>query len=197
VRSAISLLSAPSIRSLSGYALAGIGPSVKVRLVVSAAIGGAVAGLPPMSRTAFWPARTVGLQVTVNAAVLLDAATVAGSGLMIVGLTPNGTSVETAISTISSDPLRESAHRVLIEAYLAEGNLAEGRRAYDRYRAIATRELGVEPGRELTSLVRPAPPDRQSLFHSERAVAHAPVASPASSDLTCAISSRTAGSAAG
>jgi DNA-binding SARP family transcriptional activator len=62
--------------------------------------------------------------------------------------------VETAISTVSADPLRESAHRVLIEAYLTEGNLAEGRRAYDRYRAIATRELGVEPGRELTSLVR-------------------------------------------
>ena len=62
--------------------------------------------------------------------------------------------VETAISTVSADPLRESAHRVLIEAHLAEGNLAEGRRAYDRYRAIATRELGVEPGRELTSLAR-------------------------------------------
>jgi DNA-binding SARP family transcriptional activator len=62
--------------------------------------------------------------------------------------------VATAISAVSADPLRESAHRVLIEAHLAEGNLAEGRRAYDRYRAIARRELGVEPGRELTSLIR-------------------------------------------
>ena len=62
--------------------------------------------------------------------------------------------VETAISAVSADPLRESAHRVLIEAYLAEGNLAEGRRAYDRYRVMVRRELGVEPGRELTSLVR-------------------------------------------
>jgi DNA-binding SARP family transcriptional activator len=62
--------------------------------------------------------------------------------------------VETAISAVSADPLRESAHRVLIEAYLAEGNLAEGRRAYDRYRAIVRRELGFEPGRELTSLIR-------------------------------------------
>jgi DNA-binding SARP family transcriptional activator len=61
--------------------------------------------------------------------------------------------VATAISAVSADPLRESAHRVLIEAHLAEGNLAEGRRAYDRYRAIARRELGVEPGRELTSLI--------------------------------------------
>jgi DNA-binding SARP family transcriptional activator len=62
--------------------------------------------------------------------------------------------VATAISAVSADPLRESAHRVLIEAHLAEGNLAEGRRAYDRYRAIARRELGVEPGRGLTSLIR-------------------------------------------
>ena len=62
--------------------------------------------------------------------------------------------VETAISAVSADPLRESAHRVLIEAYLAEGNLVEGRRAYDRYRTIVRRELGVDPGRELTSLVR-------------------------------------------
>jgi DNA-binding SARP family transcriptional activator len=62
--------------------------------------------------------------------------------------------VETAISAVSADPLRESANRVLIEAHLAEGNLAEGRRAYERYRTIARRELGVEPGRELTTLVR-------------------------------------------
>jgi DNA-binding SARP family transcriptional activator len=59
---------------------------------------------------------------------------------------------------VSADPLRESAHRVLIEAHLAEGNLAEGRRAYDRYRAIARRELGVEPGRELASLIRAGAP---------------------------------------
>jgi DNA-binding SARP family transcriptional activator len=66
--------------------------------------------------------------------------------------------VVTAISAVSADPLRESAHRVLIEAHLAEGNLAEGRRAYDRYRAIAWRELGVEPGRELASLIRAGAP---------------------------------------
>jgi DNA-binding SARP family transcriptional activator len=62
--------------------------------------------------------------------------------------------VETAISAVSADPLRESANRVLIEAHLAEGNLAEGIRAYERYRALVRRELGVEPGRELTILVR-------------------------------------------
>src|SRR5579864_6783510 len=62
--------------------------------------------------------------------------------------------VEAAISAVGADPLRESANRVLIEAHLAEGNLVEGRRAYKRYRDLARRELGVEPGKELASLVR-------------------------------------------
>jgi DNA-binding SARP family transcriptional activator len=63
--------------------------------------------------------------------------------------------VEVAISAVSADPLRESANQVLVEAHLAEGNLVEGRRAYERYRDIVRRELGVEPGEQLTGLVRP------------------------------------------
>ena len=66
--------------------------------------------------------------------------------------------IEAAISAVSVDPLRESANRVLIEAHLAEGNLVEGRRTYERYRDIVRRELGVEPGRNLASLVRAGPP---------------------------------------
>jgi DNA-binding SARP family transcriptional activator len=62
--------------------------------------------------------------------------------------------VEAAISAVSADPLRESANKVLIEAHLAEGNLVEGRRAYQRYRDTVRRELGVEPAKELASLVR-------------------------------------------
>ena len=62
--------------------------------------------------------------------------------------------VEVAISAVSADPLRESANRVLIEAHLAEGNLVEGRRAYERYRDIVRRELGVEPGEQLERLVQ-------------------------------------------
>jgi DNA-binding SARP family transcriptional activator len=61
--------------------------------------------------------------------------------------------VEAAISAVGADPLRESANRVLIEAHLAEGNLVEARRAYERYRDIIRRELGAEPGERLTRLV--------------------------------------------
>ena len=62
--------------------------------------------------------------------------------------------VEAAISAVSADPLRESANKALIEAHLAEGNLVEGRRAYQRYRDHVRRELGVEPGKDLANLVR-------------------------------------------
>lgn len=62
--------------------------------------------------------------------------------------------VEAALCAISADPLRESATRALIEAHLAEGNLVDARRAYDRHRAIVRRELGVEPGADLGRLVR-------------------------------------------
>ena len=62
--------------------------------------------------------------------------------------------IDAAISAVSADPLRESANRVLIEAHLAEGNLIEARRAYERYRNSVRRELGVEPGEQLASLAR-------------------------------------------
>jgi DNA-binding SARP family transcriptional activator len=62
--------------------------------------------------------------------------------------------VDAAISAVSADPLRESANRVLIEAYMAEGNLIEARRAYERHRDSVRRELGVEPSEQLANLVR-------------------------------------------
>jgi DNA-binding SARP family transcriptional activator len=83
---------------------------------------------------------------------LLHALEVLSRRLALVGRCAEA--VEAAISAVSADPLRESANRVLIEAHMAEGNLIEGRRAYERYRDIVGRELGVEPGRELTSLVQ-------------------------------------------
>jgi DNA-binding SARP family transcriptional activator len=43
---------------------------------------------------------------------------------------------------------------VLIEAHLAEGQLIEARRTYERYRDSVRRELGVDPGGQLASLVR-------------------------------------------
>jgi DNA-binding SARP family transcriptional activator len=61
--------------------------------------------------------------------------------------------VETALSAVSVEPLRESAQRVLIEAHLAEGNRCEAWRSFTSYRELLVRELGVRPSLELRRLV--------------------------------------------
>lgn len=62
--------------------------------------------------------------------------------------------VEAAMLAISAEPLRESAHRALIEAHVAEGNLAEARRGYVLYRNLLHRELGVDPSSDLLTVIR-------------------------------------------
>ncbi|TDU75151.1 bacterial transcriptional activator domain-containing protein [Streptomyces sp. KS 21] len=59
-----------------------------------------------------------------------------------------------ALVAVSAEPLREIAQRALIEAHLAEGNLIEAMRTYDTYRDLVKRELAVEPGCELSGLIR-------------------------------------------
>lgn len=61
--------------------------------------------------------------------------------------------VEAAMLAISVEPLRESAHRALIEAHVAEGNLAEARRGYVLYRNLLRRELGVDPSSDLLTVL--------------------------------------------
>jgi len=63
--------------------------------------------------------------------------------------------VDAAMMAIGSDPLRESAQRALIEAHLAEGNLAEASRSFEAYRELLARELGTEPGHDLSAMVSP------------------------------------------
>jgi DNA-binding SARP family transcriptional activator len=66
--------------------------------------------------------------------------------------------IEVAIEAVRVEPLRESAHRTLLEAHLAEGNLVEARRVYNDYVALIARELGIEPDLSLAALVdRPSP----------------------------------------
>lgn len=67
--------------------------------------------------------------------------------------------VQAGLSAVAADPLRESAHRVLIEAYLHEGNPGEAMRQYERYRHAAAHELGLVPTERLDAImqgVRPA-----------------------------------------
>jgi DNA-binding SARP family transcriptional activator len=61
--------------------------------------------------------------------------------------------IEAAIMAIDADPLRESAHRVLIEAHLAEGNWVEARSCFAMLRRMTLRELGVEPSPGLWRMI--------------------------------------------
>lgn len=53
--------------------------------------------------------------------------------------------VDAALLAVAAEPLRESAQVALIEAHVAEGNRAEGLRAYEAFRRLLRRELDVEP----------------------------------------------------
>jgi DNA-binding SARP family transcriptional activator len=61
--------------------------------------------------------------------------------------------VEAALRAVVEEPLRESGQRALITAYLAQENVVEARRAYVRFARLLRSELGVEPSRQITSLV--------------------------------------------
>ena len=64
-----------------------------------------------------------------------------------------GTAVDNALAAIQTDPLRESAHRALISAYLAEGNFSAALCQYREYCRRASDELGIEPSSQLHELV--------------------------------------------
>lgn len=64
-----------------------------------------------------------------------------------------GEAVEVGLLAAQGEPLRESAQRSLIEAYLAHGTVAEAVRRYHRYRDLLRAELGTEPSPQLRLLV--------------------------------------------
>ena len=59
--------------------------------------------------------------------------------------------IEAAMLAASAEPLRESAHRTLIKAHIAEGNVTEARRVYLAYQALVRRELGVLPSADFAA----------------------------------------------
>jgi DNA-binding SARP family transcriptional activator len=65
----------------------------------------------------------------------------------------HGEAVVAAQAAVSGDPLRETAHAVLIDAHLREGNRSEAVRAFERYRRRLRDELGLEPTPSLRAAV--------------------------------------------
>jgi DNA-binding SARP family transcriptional activator len=60
--------------------------------------------------------------------------------------------IQAALAAVGLEPLRETAHAVLIRAHLAEGNRSEAVRQFARCRQILAAELGVEPSESLAGL---------------------------------------------
>jgi DNA-binding SARP family transcriptional activator len=61
--------------------------------------------------------------------------------------------MEASLASISTEPYRESAHRLLVRVHLAEGNLSEALRAYDVYRRIVEEDLGIRPSSDMEQLI--------------------------------------------
>ncbi|ANZ41628.1 hypothetical protein BBK82_42445 [Lentzea guizhouensis] len=62
---------------------------------------------------------------------------------------------QAALAAVQTDPLRESAHRALVELHLADGNPAQAVRQYQSYRRLLRAELGLEPSSHIHDLMRP------------------------------------------
>jgi DNA-binding SARP family transcriptional activator len=62
--------------------------------------------------------------------------------------------LEAGLAAVSIEPFRESAHRAVIKAFIAEGNGASAVAQYHRYHRLVTRELGLRPTAQLQALVR-------------------------------------------
>jgi DNA-binding SARP family transcriptional activator len=62
--------------------------------------------------------------------------------------------LQTALSVTALEPARETAHRIIIEVHLAEGNTASALMHYQHYRGLLQRELSVLPSARLNQLVQ-------------------------------------------
>jgi DNA-binding SARP family transcriptional activator len=63
-----------------------------------------------------------------------------------------GEAVEAGLLAVAAEPLRETSHRALIRAHLAEGNRGQALRWLESLRELMVSELGVEPSIRLEDL---------------------------------------------
>ncbi|WP_380168379.1 BTAD domain-containing putative transcriptional regulator [Jannaschia sp. R86511] len=61
--------------------------------------------------------------------------------------------LDAALTALAADPLRESAHRAVIEVHLAEGNVAEAVRQFTTLGAVLGAQLGIAPSSRTRALV--------------------------------------------
>lgn len=64
-----------------------------------------------------------------------------------------GPALWAALDAVNAEPLRESAHRLVIRIHIAEGNVSEAIRHYRQYSSLLHGELGVQPTKQLQEIV--------------------------------------------
>jgi DNA-binding SARP family transcriptional activator len=74
-----------------------------------------------------------------------------------------GLAAEAGLAAVAGDPLRESAHRAVIESYIAEDNVADALRQYRLYRELAREQLGIDPSLQMRELIQGLPSDDSGL----------------------------------
>lgn len=61
--------------------------------------------------------------------------------------------MEAGLAAVTAEPLRESAHRVVIQVHLAQGNVADALRQYHLFRHLLRDELQLVPSPVMRSLI--------------------------------------------
>lgn len=64
-----------------------------------------------------------------------------------------GEAIDLGLRAVALEPLRESAHRLVIRAHQGEGNAHEAQRQYRQFAGLLRSELGLDPSAALVALV--------------------------------------------
>jgi DNA-binding SARP family transcriptional activator len=61
--------------------------------------------------------------------------------------------LEAALAAAAIEPVRETAHRLIVEIHIAEGNAGCALKHFQRYRRLLQRELDARPSTKMTQLI--------------------------------------------
>jgi DNA-binding SARP family transcriptional activator len=65
-----------------------------------------------------------------------------------------GDALDAGLLSVAGEPLRESAHRAVVRAHLAEGNVSEALRQYRLCEQLLREQLGIAPSEQMRELIR-------------------------------------------
>jgi DNA-binding SARP family transcriptional activator len=64
-----------------------------------------------------------------------------------------GEALQAGLAAVRAEPLRESAHRAVMRAHIAEGNYVEALRQYEGYKQLVGEELAISPSPLMEQMV--------------------------------------------